>query len=225
MLMKAMDYVFVLPLVIFVASVLILVSFLPEQNESISFQQKSISFAEEHSNYNANHLLFQSNDIRPDNCKYGNEISLNKKYISTDVWFKMNFSIGDSESKQMQLCFAQTDQQYKLVVEIENESTVSDCDIFLSARCVQPDKINHKWDWKSDSIGDDRIIIPTYLNEFREQDWRTLYISVHGKSIFNTCRLRLMVSAIDPKELLQKVGLRGGRVLLPRDVQALLGTS
>lgn len=91
------------------------------------------------------------------------------------------------------------------------------------------------WDWKSNDIGDDSIVLKTTMMEFHLLDhaskhtigynaYKDLYIGINKKyqeKNIIRCKLGVTVTPI-PKQLLTKsLNLRGktGRVILPRDIQ------
>jgi hypothetical protein len=105
---------------------------------------------------------------------------------------------------------------------IANDFHKSDCDMYFSVDQIHPS--NLVWDWKSNSIGQtDSITIHSYSKEYQSGKYSSLFISVYSKSVdfVNNCTFIMEVKPVNPKELLSKLGLRGGKVLMPRDVPYL----
>jgi hypothetical protein len=132
-----------------------------------------------------------------------------------------------------QLCIAHHDHQHAFKLKTYPNSNGSkldknlkvDCDLFLSTSVVSPGPQN--WDWKSNDRGHDSITIHSYAAEFQKSSLNTLFISVGQKNLYqgvsSGCVLELEVITVANEELLHKMGsLRGGQVLLPRDLHKLI---
>ena len=81
--------------------------------------------------------------------------------------------------------------------------------------------INIYREWKSNGHGEDAISIYGYASEFQKSQLNSLFISVYGKTSSNSCSLQIEILSLPSEEILQKLGLRGGQVLLPRDVKGM----
>ena len=84
--------------------------------------------------------------------------------------------------------------------------------------------LSYDREWKSNGLGEDAISIYGYASEFQKSSLNSLFISVYGKSIINSCSLQIEILSLPSEEILKKLGLRGsGQVLLPRDVKDMKG--
>lgn len=145
-----------------------------------------------------------------------------------------------------QLCFAHHNHQHTFKLKVypkfqtsttsltsttSNKRNNIDCDIYLSASNVSPSL--EYWDWKSNRIGNDSITIHSYADEFQKSQLSSLFISIISKKKdktfyaenneknVNNCVLEIEVSTLNNVELLHKINLRGGRIMLPRDLNKL----
>jgi hypothetical protein len=97
----------------------------------------------------------------------------------------------------------------------------SSCNLFVSTTMLRPDRLN--WDWKADSVHSNSLKLHTYTDEFKRESYSgALYVGVYSLTP-NECEIEIQVSTYHTRELLSKAGLlRGGQVLLPRDVPDIL---
>lgn len=170
-----------------------------------------------------------------DNFDFDGTGILNALTIAENTTVFFNNDHRSQLSSSWQLCIAQHDHQHGFrfktyqIAMGSNPSDVSkvDCDLYLSATVPNPSAKN--WDWKSNDIGKDSITIYSYAEEFQKSNLRTLFISTHEKSddsrlSGSRCVLQLEIFEIANRDLLHKLSLRGGQVLLPRDLDLLKKT-
>ena len=128
--------------------------------------------------------------------------------------------ISDSQQKDFQICLAKHKHQHIFKIHLSTTTELQgDCDMYLSASAPKPDTNN--WEWKSNGHGEDAISIYGYASEFQKSQLNSLFISVYGKTSSNSCSLQIEILSLPSEEILQKLGLRGGQVLLPRDVKGM----
>jgi hypothetical protein len=144
-----------------------------------------------------------------------------------DIIFKLKVPINSW--KYGQICIAPHLHFHAIELSVETINPAHDCDIFVGAR-FKPSA--NMWDFKSDSKGKDNIRIPTYLQEMKNSEG-TIFFGIFGeeqyyngkkekfKSQEDICILKLNIGTIENTELLHKLNLRGGQVLLPRDLNRL----
>lgn len=144
---------------------------------------------------------------------------------------------GAAEHAVYQLCFADDhDHQHTFKIKTRSLAPDVDCNLYLSASSVSPGRSN--WEWKSDAKGPDDITLHSYMEEFQAASLNALFITVAWKDGSGTgsgsgrkpvsgdkCELTIEVSTLPNDELLHKLGtLRGGQVLLPRDIERIKTT-
>lgn len=119
-----------------------------------------------------------------------------------------------------QFCPSSSFHQHEFKFQlIANDIHKSDCDMYFSIDQIHPS--NLAWDWKSNSIGQtDSISIHSYSKEYQSGKYSSLFISIYSKSVefVNNCTFSIQIKPINQNELLSKLSLRGGKVLLPRDL-------
>ena len=142
---------------------------------------------------------------------------------SIDVDFKRPY--------YMQLCLAKHMHQHRVDIKLGSLHDIHQCELYLSTENRRPS--SHSWDWKIDSYQTTPIIsLFTYLPEFKRSTAVSgaLFIGLHrSEHAYETakvhCDLQLTISKINNEALLARTRLRGGQVLLPRDVAYLFRDS
>ena len=207
---------------------------------------KASSSSSSSSSIGSAHFLVEQRDIAIQNCieKY------HRPKKSQDVKENVVMSIpinGASQHYIFQLCFADDhDHQHTFHIKVHNAvNSDADCDMYLSATSPSPDIGN--WDWKSANKGADDITLHTYMEEFQSASLNALFLTVtwnekqssimtkgRGKTkqqLSNSerekdkCILTMEIVPLSNEELLHKLPtLRGGRVLLPRDLEQIKAT-
>ena len=160
------------------------------------------------------------------------EATSNPLLISENVTIFLNDNHQFQSRSSWQLCIAQHDHQHGFRIKTYQSSAESnpslaskiDCDLYLSATVPNPGTEN--WDWKSNGVGDDSITIYSYAEEFRKSKLRALFISTNEKmndfrESGSSCVVQLEIFRVSDRDLLHKMSLRGGQVLLPRDLDLL----
>ena len=136
--------------------------------------------------------------------------------FAEDQEYVLKVNVDDFVSKYFVLCIAKHDHQHS--IEMFLQSSVGDCDFFLSSQYETPSL--NLWDWKSTDNGADSIKIYSYAIEFKGMSTISLYVAINGKDKINRCELKLRVGKVTNEQLLHKIGsLRGGKILLPRDIK------
>lgn len=132
------------------------------------------------------------------------------------------FSVTSKEYQYRQLCLGSHSHPHSIAISLD--SSVGDCDFYLSASNESPS--NSDWDWRSnESRHRDSIIIYSYAKEFQQANSQSIFIGIIGKLEENRCKLKVTVSAVSTEELLRKSNsLRGGQILLPRDVKQFMNS-
>jgi len=133
-----------------------------------------------------------------------------------------NLKILSSEPQFIQLCLSRHKHQHVVEFNVTAEDSSSDCDFYISASNVAPNRMS--WDWKSTNTGDDKIALTTYSVEYIKADMGGFFLGIYGKHPHNLCTLGVKVSKISNKQLVSKLNLRGGQVLLPRDLERIIGS-
>ena len=144
-----------------------------------------------------------------------------------------------SLSNTWQLCYAHHDHQHGFKLKTYpnpnaagyGEESRIDCDLYLSATSTLPSASD--WDWKSTDVGYDSITVYQFASEFQRSRLKALFISINEKydtndfqrnHIRNRCLLEIEVLTVLDNDLLHKMGsLRGGQIMLPRDLKKLRG--
>jgi len=135
----------------------------------------------------------------------------------------------DSTKKHYQLCFSAHSHQHQFKLSLST-SQPGDCDMILSTDHPFPSEPDH-WQWKSTERGPDSIILPSYSNEFLTSKTQSLFITVTLKpddfsssppSISTVCTLSLEVATFSNDALLKRVGLRGGKRILPHELRRII---
>jgi hypothetical protein len=172
-------------------------------------------------------------------CSYSGVRPLRQHNIKEN---KMNTEIiqlnSINNSIHYHLCIGTHSHQHTLKFVISNTSEYN-CYIFTSATKPKP-SINN-WDWKSNSKSlykMNSLTIHTYANEFHLQtsqdpgiyitiqvpyDYDDSSISTSTDNIKNknnvTCIFEYGIYTFTQEEMLHKINLRGGKVLLKRDLE------
>lgn len=93
-----------------------------------------------------------------------------------------------------------------------------DCDIYISSHGILPEDL--KWDFRSNNKGNDHIKLPLYLEDFRDYKGAVI-VGIFGRGGAkepNDCTLTLKINTLENEELLHKLNLRHGQVIMPRDI-------
>lgn len=137
------------------------------------------------------------------------------------VSFFPNLKIVSGDPQFFQLCLSKHKHQHVVELNITAEDSSSDCDFYISASNLVPNRMS--WDWKSNNNGDDKLTLTTYSVEYVKAEMGGFFIGIYGKSPNNLCTLGVKVFKIPNKNLLHKLSLRGGQVILPRDLDSIIG--
>jgi hypothetical protein len=145
------------------------------------------------------------------------------KIIPENVTTSFSFTVSKNSVKYFQLCFSKGTHQLEFDFLLLPER--GDCDMLLSAS--QPYPSSTSWDWRSSDLGEDHLSIRSYAPEFHRSGRDSLFIAVSGRAETNECTLRARVRALTAQDLLRLLSplLRGGQVMLPRDLIQLQSSS
>ena len=143
------------------------------------------------------------------------------KQVKENIVHHFDLTILSTYNKFFQLCISKQEFQHVLILSLRNKTPDSDCDVFVSSSILHP-SLSNGWDWKSDGKGNDDLSLPTYLNDYQRAGKGGFFIGISGKLAVNKCSLEIQIKTIPTRDLLRKLGLRGGQqVILPRDVQSI----
>ena len=191
----------------------------------------------------ASHYIVDQSFISAELCTRESSLyGLNAQITTIDLIENIPLVIKADElsvSNTWQLCYAHHDHQHGFKLKTypnpnavgSSEQSQADCDLYLSATSTLPNSSN--WDWKSTDNGYDSITIYQFASEFRRSKLKALFITINEKSgtnnvershIRNRCVLEIEVLTVRDEDLLHKMGsLRGGQIMLPRDLNKLRG--
>jgi hypothetical protein len=168
------------------------------------------------------------NGVDPGYCSSGTDvITLAMEQAATEGTTKyVSFEgMTGGASQGLQVCFGRHAHQHTIDVKIVPSNTASDCDMYVSASNPNPSSL--QWDWKSTKVGagEESLRIMSYAKEFLAANLNTVFISIYAagsRETRHSCTAYITVSRLSTTELLHKVGsLRGGQILLPRDLQRM----
>ena len=192
----------------------------------------------------ASHFIVDQEFISAKLCVNDNDLSgqytaFKSTIINENIPIKLSGE-GYAFYNTWQLCFAQHYHQhgfrlktYPTVSASESAGTEKiDCDLHLSATETSPSK--EYWDWKSNDTGNDTITIYSYAEEFQKSQLSALFISVSEKPktdyrgnldlVRNRCVLEVDVFTVPNEALLHRLGSLRGQVMLPRDLNKMIGS-
>ena len=126
--------------------------------------------------------------------------------------------VTSSEPQFAAICLGTHGHHHSIRFEVHVKDTSRTCQLFLSTTHSSPDRTH--WDWRADSHLDRSLVIFTFSEEFRRQSYRAVFLGIYGDS--ETCNVSIKVDKYDNFNLLSRTGLRGGQILLPRDVKDIM---
>ena len=188
------------------------------------------------------HFLVEQRDIAVQNCIEKHHRPKKAQDVKENTIMSIPIN-GASQHSAFQLCFADDhDHQHTFNIKVKAVNSDTDCDLYLSSTATTPNSGN--WDWKSANKGSDDITLHTYMEEFQSASLNALFLTVtwnekvssiltKGRRKTNQmsnsekekCILTMEIVPLPNEELLHKLPtLRGGRVLLPRDLEQIKET-
>mmetsp|Transcript_819 Transcript_819/g.1413 ORF Transcript_819/g.1413 Transcript_819/m.1413 type:complete len:230 (-) Transcript_819:139-828(-) len=143
----------------------------------------------------AENMQLLRGDILPENHKYDMILMLKQ------------------EPQYYSLCLG--DDAHQQTVEFSLE--YGQCDILVSASGALPRR--DFWDWKLNSrLSRRTLAIHTYAPEILRSNDKSLHIGVISSNSGGACKVGIKITPFNDEELLPKLGLRGGQVMLKRDL-------
>ena len=122
-----------------------------------------------------------------------------------------------NDVKLFQLCYSNDEHQHLMKFKVKNNNDHDNCDLYLSSTQMEPSK--DRWDWKSVSNNrEESVNLYTYADELIEAGLNTVFIAVTNSNVRSNCKFSVEIISIMNEELLKRLGLRGGQVLLPNDL-------
>lgn len=167
------------------------------------------------------HFLRRNNNEQK--CYDDNVRRIPSGYINEN---EMNFetiSINHTFVKYYHLCIGRHHHYHTIKISM-NESSAVSCNIYISVDNPSPSKQNYDWKLKSFiSQISHSINIHTYSKEFFDSHDGGLYFAVASDNILNHsqqlhCEFGIGIYTFTDDELVHKLNLRGGQVLLKRDI-------
>jgi hypothetical protein len=126
------------------------------------------------------------------------------------------FLDGVVAHKHIGICLAAHQHHHMLKIQtLHLADSAGDCDIYVKAGGTTfPTPTN--WDWRSSASGSDVIHIYSFAREFQNtrNEQASLLIGVYGKNNWNKCSLGVEIVTLPKDEIIYKLGLRGGQLLL-----------
>lgn len=177
------------------------------------------------------HILFTDPENMPSHCRLSSQDSLslpsgNVLLEKTNLSYSFNIEL--MRPQYMQLCLAKHTHQHRVDIKLSSfhDHDPHQCELYLSTESIRPS--SHSWDWKIDPhVSSPSISLFTYLPEFRKSTAiaGALFIGLHRRQKVSEgkvqCHVEFSIHKIENEALLAKTRLRGGQILLPRDVADL----
>jgi hypothetical protein len=134
--------------------------------------------------------------------------------------------IEPGKAYRSQLCLAHNHgHTHSIAIRaLEDTSSDSHCVFYFSTKSISPS--SSRWDWKAETSLSPSLTIYTYMPEFTATSNHALYIGGYAKDPTRevTCTIEVSIAAYDNMKLLSRSSLRGGQVLLPRDVKDVISS-
>ena len=123
----------------------------------------------------------------------------------------------EKSTMYQQICIGSHNHQHTIKVSILD----GDCDVYITAKRRIPSATS--WDWRLYHKLAQTISIHTYSSDYQNANEGGVVIAVlpvDANSQF--CKIRYEILTYDNEELLHKLSLRGGKVLMKRDLDPSL---
>ena len=115
-----------------------------------------------------------------------------------------------------QICMASHIHQHTVILSVIS----GECNLYITAKHRFPTKVS--WDWRVDHRLSDSISIHTYADDYRSANEGGLVVGVVSDIDSSSCEIGYRVDTFSNAELVHKLGLRGGKVIMAKDLDPLL---
>ena len=132
--------------------------------------------------------------------------------------FVLTTHLSQHQPQFSTLCLATHGHHHSVTFNLRVHDASKTCRLYLSTQHLSPDSVH--WDWRADSASDSRLVVFTFADEFKRSIARGLFLGIHGDA--DRCDLSVKIDKYDNFQLLSRAGLRGGQILLPRDVKDIM---
>lgn len=160
--------------------------------------------------YSKKHVLIKSYN-QPVTCAAKNMQLLRGEILPENYKYEMILMMKQ-DPQYYSLCLGDDSHQYTIEFSLE----YGQCDILVSASGALPRP--DYWDWKLNSrLNRKSLAIHTFSPELLRSTDKNLHIGFVS-NIGGACKVGVKISLFSDEELLPKLGLRGGQVMLRRDI-------
>ena len=132
--------------------------------------------------------------------------------------FTLTAHLAQHQPQFSAICLATHGHHHSLSFHLHVQEASQSCRLYLSTLRSKPDKVH--WDWRADSATDSRLVIFTFADEFKRSTSKGLFLGIYGDA--DRCDVSIKIDRYDNFQLLSRAGLRGGQILLPRDVKDIM---
>ena len=184
----------------------------------IAVRSDAIEVAKVPSSSSIHHIVTNEDYISVHKCVVDKKESKEYIPIKEDEAYEYSIQFTSlNDAKLFQLCYSNDEHQHLMKFKVKNNNDHDNCDLYLSSTQMAPSRDN--WDWKSVSNNrEESVNLYTYADELVDAGLNTVFIAVTNSNVRSNCKFSVEIISIMNEELLKRLGLRGGQVLLPNDL-------
>ena len=181
------------------------------RNDATKFESSS-------SSYSIHHIVTDEDYISVHKCVMDRKESKEYVPIKEDEIYEYSLQFTSlNDVRLFQLCYSNDEHQHLMKFKVKNNNDYDNCDLYLSSTHTEPS--SERWDWKSASNNkEESVNLYSYADELVAAGLNSVFVAVTNRNVRSNCKFSVEIISIINEELLKRLGLRGGQVLLPNDL-------